>query len=373
MSRTYSRKSSAVASEHFADEGGSSPAARGKRPKKASPAARQALVDDSDFLLSGEGMDVAGTLRLVQHEQWASVEALLGPLLAARLAQAAPEQPLSAAEAAVAAALAATAGATAGEALLERASRWLPVGRAACLLLLEQAWAKEGPGGEAAQRLAAACEAGLAGGTAAEAAAWLGLLERLASTRAGRAAVRGRPELLDGLAARLAQRREEAVLRVLLNASNECAATAARLARTQAVLGAVAAAAAEEEEAAEEEGGFDGLLLALALGANCCELSGRARRQAGLLGLPALLAARFRRAPRDRLEGNVLAGHCAILLLACALEDEPNAAAAAGAVPGGLALLCDAVRQFSHFQQALGLLPPAAAAAHERLVRHFLP
>jgi hypothetical protein len=372
MSRTYSRKA-AVAPEQFADDSGASPVVSQKRAKKTvSPAAaRQALLDDSEFLLHGggtEALDVAGTMRLVGHEQWGSVAAVLGPALAARLAaRGTLDESLSPEEAACAAGLAPSAGAHAGVALLERASRSLERqgGRAACVALLEQEWAREGISEAAAEAIAAACEAGLEVGEEG----WLALLERLGCARAGRAAVRSRGALLDGLAARLAARREEAVLRVLVNASNECAATAARLARTQAVLAAVRAAA--EERLAATPGSFDALLLALALGVNCCELSGRARQLARLLQLPSLLAALFRGAPRDQLEGNVLAGYCAVFLLACALHDEHNAAAAAAEVPGGLPLLCDAVRQFSHFQQSLGLLPASAAAAHDRLVKHF--
>ncbi len=71
-------------------------------------------------------------------------------------------------------------------------------------------------------------------------------------------------------------------------------------------------------------------------------------------------------------QGNVLAGYSAVFLLACSLDDEANSAFVAAAVPGGVALLCDTVRQFSHFQESLGLLPPAAAAAHARLVQHFV-
>lgn len=70
--------------------------------------------------------------------------------------------------------------------------------------------------------------------------------------------------------------------------------------------------------------------------------------------------------------GNVLAGYSATLLLSAAYEDAAGLAAVRAALPeSGIALLCDVVTQFSAFQASLGLLPPSAVEAHQRLLTHF--
>ncbi len=294
-SRTYSRKTCAAVPEQFADESGSSPGpGSGKRAKQASPAVRQALGDDAEFLLGAASLDVAAVRRLVEHEQWAAVAATQGPAVAARLARGS-DVPLTAEEAACVAAVAETAAPEDAARLLARAARSLPQGRQACCRLLEQEWAKDGPGLDTAQLLVEACSGGVR--DEEEGPDWVRVLERLGSTRDGRAAVRGSGELLDVLARRLCERGEEGVLRVLVNASNECAATAARLARTQDALLGAKAVLAEPRGAA-----FDAVLLALALGINCCELSGKARQLAGLLRLHEAVAGLFCEASRQDLE-----------------------------------------------------------------------
>jgi hypothetical protein len=126
----------------------------------------------------------------------------------------------------------------------------------------------------------------------------LGLLERLSCCSDGRDAIRQKVELLDALARRLEQQREEAVFRLLVNVSNESMETAVRLCRTQDVLLAVTRVLQDMSEAR-----FDLTLLALALAINCCELSSKARQLARLVGLLPVVVSVFEHASREQLEG----------------------------------------------------------------------
>lgn len=302
MSRTYSRKSSmSMSAESFADDvsGSSQSQSSGKRAKSSSSspsAVRQLLVDEAEFLLmgNGEGLDLAALSALVKHKSWCEVGLQVGMRFAAVLAAPGRGPVGSADEATAIAGIAPFSGEHASR-LLARCADAPDLCRDACIRLLEQpaCVGVNQIGQETAGKLVAACTKHLAE------AGWLGLLERLSSCSDGRAAMRGEHELLDALAQRLEQQREESVFRLLVNVSNESAETASRLCRTQLVL----LAATRVLEGAELLASFDLVLLALALAINLLELSTKARQLSRLVGLLPVAVRIFERSSREQLEG----------------------------------------------------------------------
>ncbi len=330
-SRTYSRKSSSSCAELFADApavASPSPSSSSLRRPSSSPSAvRQFLADEGEFVLAaGAALDVAAAAALVRHDKWSEVAALLGPRIAARLVQrqrdSAEERSskkqkkedqeeddhqhqdtVCADEAAVMAGVAASVSAEHVSALLARCASSPSACLDACCRLLEHGSARPtgGVGAATARALVRACERQLAleeeQEQSLEKQRWIGLLERLSTCHDGRAAMRG-DALLDRLAARLEQRAEESVFRLLVNLTNDSPETVSRLCRTQQIFVGVRCVLQSMSE-----GSFDLVLLSMALTINCCEVSTKARQLVRLVDLIPIVVQVFEKASREELEG----------------------------------------------------------------------
>jgi hypothetical protein len=219
-SRTYSRKTS-IAAEVFADDAGDK-SSSGKRAKSASSpsAARQLLSDEGEFLLMGGSLDHAALATLIGHPQWSEVATALAPRFASVLASGGPITTVEEVKCILGVAIHASSEHV--PALLARCADSVQLTQDACARLLEHPSSRNvgGINCDTATKLVRACKS--------VEADWIGLLERLSCCCDGRAALRAENEMIDSLARRLEQKREEAVFRVLVNITNESAETSVR-------------------------------------------------------------------------------------------------------------------------------------------------